>query len=185
MTFGRHFSFEVLAIAGIVSLTVIAALFFAAPQSSPTGYAIQIGSTFFVDPFDDTTGINTATMSNVSVSGGAVSPTGSGSGEINPSNPLGNGLVGLWHLNGNANDGTAFGQNASLTGPAVSCNATGLFGTQACTFSGGYVGDDVRVFFDSTKPVFGIDNAAPFTLSAWVYPLGLNYYAGIIGSHYG
>src|SRR3989344_4023290 len=71
----------------------------------------------------------------------------------------GDGLVGLWHLEGDASDSSGSGNDGSLVGN-VDCSVAGKFG-QGCRFDG--EGDYVN-FGDVTF----LDNIQAFTVSFWM-----------------
>ena len=100
--------------------------------------------------------------------------------ELSSSSPLfDSNLIGLWHLNGNANDSTLSGNNGTINGAT---STTGLWGTNTLSFvrnSSQYV-----LIGDPVPTNLRVQNQ--ITLSAWIYPTSCptNDLAMIIGSQY-
>ncbi len=105
------------------------------------------------------------------------------------------GLIAWYRLNENTSgtnqpifDNTKNHQDGYITGPQVDCTVQGQFNSTACSFSGGFTGDMIRLNYSAInpKPIDNIDNADSFSISAWIYPTqNLVYYEGIIGKDYG
>ncbi|MFA5931464.1 MAG: LamG domain-containing protein [archaeon] len=70
-----------------------------------------------------------------------------------------NGLIGLWHLNGNLNDSSGNSNNGTLNGGSIT---NGLWGTNAYLFN---TTNDYFTVANSTKL-----NPKRFAISAWIYP---------------
>ena len=136
------------------------------PLPSPLP-GIRIGG-MFVDDYTNTTFINVTTMRNVQQTG---SNPGAGSfvslqstvlpGEINSASLLGFDLVGLWHLNGNAQDGLVirFPHHGTLMGNVTCSQTNGKWGG-SCYFP------TQNAWISFGDPDL-FENRRAFTISAW------------------
>lgn len=88
------------------------------------------------------------------------------------SNTLVDDLVGLWHLNGNANDSTTNSNNGVVTAATVS--TSNILGT------GSYSFDGASSFIDLGEDA-SLDVAGNFTLSAWVKTTATSAFNSILG----
>ena len=95
----------------------------------------SIPFSIYTDEFDDDSGIDQSGKTNIISEDGYIkfAPPGA-MGEIDPQTSLGQGLIGLWHLNGNTRDASGNGHDGELGG-AASCDAAGIY-NEGCRFTG-------------------------------------------------
>ncbi len=152
----------------IFAVVLLAIHFFVSGYLVPsTGQDLQDANQVVLDGYpvyDDSfsdyfqTPDNLESLSFTKLSNGAIEPIGGVPSEINPTTSIGKGLVGLWHLNGNAKDSSSMGKNASVY--LANCAVTGRF-DKGCSFDGMRDMLNAGAFNE-------LENSSAFSLSMWV-----------------